>query len=249
MENDSHPSLETPQDSVPTSIPSLNSLSEAEMRQVLYAALLRYAPETISLRERVLDRLVLGALIGTDESIRLRMGAIRDNLRFGPDAPQIREEVVKEALDRLVQCGKVKQEKQRKVNVYCLVAGANEDLEHALQTAVNLFNPVLNKLLQNTEHLLAFETGEVICRAFISECFARFGRQIARTVTNEWKPGDSIKQSDLSAVFSAAVAAQTISEEAKQSLEQRCLNFFKSSDADDERLKFYLTQGYVPTAV
>ena len=228
--------------STPTS--SVTSLSEEDMRQVLYAALLRYAPETISLRERVLDRLVLGALIGSSDDNPLRVGAIRKNLRFGPDAPEIREEVVKETLDRLVQGGKVKQEKQRKVNVYSLVAGANDDLQRAQQTAVSLFNPVLKKLLENTEHLVSFEIGEVICRTYISECFARFGRQIAKTVTNEWQPGDSIKQADLSAAFSAAVSAHSISDEAKQSLEQRCINFFKSADSDDERLKFYLTQGY-----
>src|SRR5688572_11158685 len=76
-------------------------------RQVLYATLLRFEPAMRSLREVALDRIVLGALLGSDEEHPMRLGEIQKNLDFGSSAPRLRDQIVQEALNRLIKEGKV----------------------------------------------------------------------------------------------------------------------------------------------
>jgi len=76
------------------------------------------------------------------------------------------------------------------------------------------------------------------------ECFARVGEQIAKTVTGQLGVDDVIRLDQLKSAFTAALSGQTLSGEAVQSLEARCMGFLKSTDPDDQKLKLYLTQSF-----
>ena len=161
----------------------LPPLSIEEKRQVLYSSLLRYTAEVVPLRERALDRVVLGALIGSTEEEPYRVGKIQENLHFGSNAPEIRNDAIQGTLRRLETLDKVRHTLLRKNHAYYLAPQAEEDVREVIGSAEPLFNTVLGKILRDTDHLFNYETGAAVCRKFFFECFARFGQIIAKNVT------------------------------------------------------------------
>src|SRR5215471_4258688 len=100
-----------------------------DKRQLIYASLMRYAPEAVPLRERVLDRLVLNALMGSTAADPHRLGRIAKNLILGPGGPHVRAEVVQEALARLISAQKVVPTSLKKRHAYFLTESAQDEVE------------------------------------------------------------------------------------------------------------------------
>ena len=215
-----------------------------EKRQVLYAAILRYSPEAGSLRERALDRLVLVALVESSSLAPLEIGQIQQLTRVAPGSPGLRMEIIQQALHRLMSGQKVTQTLLKTKNVYYLTDAGRDDTDKAAESARQLFQPVLARMLQNTVELCEKGQGEIVCRRFVSECFARFGQQIAKVVTGEFTGGQLLAAVDVEAAFAAATDSMTLSIDATQSLKTRCIRFLRSNERDDQELKFRLTQGY-----
>lgn len=213
-------------------------------RQSLYAALLRFAPEAGSLRDRVLDRLVLAALIGSSEEQPQRVGAIRDNIRFGSDSPGLRTDLIQDALTRLISIGQVAETELRTRHAYYLTRNGNSGIEKAVDSSASLFEPVLINMLADTSSICTEEIGRSICRRFISECFARFGQQIARVTTGDLRGDELLGAIDAKDAFQSSIEDFALSAAASTSLEARCMRFLQSSTPEDEALKFRLTQGY-----
>ena len=215
-----------------------------EKRQILYAALLRYSPEAGSLRERSLDRLVLIALLESSPSQPLRVGEIQKLAHVEPMSPGLRTEVIQDTLDRLMNRNKVDHVLLKTKHAYYLADTGRSDIDEAAESAVHLFEPVLSRMLQDTSALCNERDGAIVCRSFISECFARFGQQIAKAVTGEFTKEQLLDSVDIQGAFQAAIRSVPLSVEAIQSLEARCIRFLRSTERDDEELKFRLTQGY-----
>ena len=215
-----------------------------ERRQVLYAALLRYSPEAGSLRERVLDRLVLVALLEGSHSQPMRVGEIHKLTRVDPRSPGLRTDVIQDTLARLMSRKKVGHALFQTRHAYYLTDTGRKDTDEAAESAVQLFEPVLSRMLQDTSALCNERDGAIVCRTFISECFARFGQQIAKAVTGEFTKKQLVDSADIQGAFRAAIRSVALSVEAIQSLEARCIRFLRSTERDDEELKFRLTQGY-----
>jgi hypothetical protein len=205
---------------------------------------MRYAPETVPLRERALDSLVLGALSGTTSDTPLRVGKISNNLSLGPNGPVVRAEVIQDSIARLIASERVSPTQLKTRHAYYLTKKGHADLARLISSSETLFEPVLQRLLVNTDHLLPAKIAKSVCQTFICECFARFGEAIARTVTGQVSGEYLVQSADVSAAFEAAIDGETLSVEARDSLEARCMGFLKSPDPDYVRLKFYLTQGY-----
>ena len=215
-----------------------------ERRQILYAALLRYSPEAGSLRERVLDRLVLVALLEGSHSQPMRVGEIHKLTRVDPRSPGLRTDVIQDTLERLMSRKKVGHALFRTRHAYYLTDTGRKDTDEAAESAVQLFEPVLTRMLQDTSALCNEHDGAHVCRTFVSECFARFGQQIAKSVTGELTKDKLVDAVDVQGAFQAAISSVSLSNEAIQSLEARCIRFLRSTERDDEELKFRLTQGY-----
>ena len=220
------------------------SLSIDEKRQILYSSLLRYSSEAITLREKALDRVVIGTLFGSTDEDPFRIGRIQKNLQFGPSAPVIREDTIQETLSRLKNQGTVECTLLRKKHAYFLTEKGNEEFNSIVENAENLLANVVKGYLKDTDHLLSFEAASDVFIKFIFESFAMFGQIIAKNVTGVLKNEDLINSINPEDAFKAAVQGKDISEEAIQSLFARCSNFLKSSDPNDEKLKFQLTQGF-----
>jgi hypothetical protein len=76
------------------------------------------------------------------------------------------------------------------------------------------------------------------------QCFARYGQIIARNVTGNLSHETLLKSLDTRPAFAAAIEGWHIEASAIDSLYARCQLFLRSSDPEDEKLKFFLTQGY-----
>ncbi len=210
-------------------------------RQSLYAALLRYSPEAGSLRERALDRIIMAALLGSSERKPFSAREIQTNIKFAPDVPEIRTEVALQTLARLCL---QKMAKKGGTNSFYLTSKGCNELDEAAESVANLFQPVLQRMLEDTAHLCPTEKGAIVCRAFISQCFARFGQKIAKVVTGETEHDELIETLNIKSAFEAAIKNVSLSPDAKESLETRCIRFLRSTEPEDEKLKFRLTQGY-----
>lgn len=215
-----------------------------EKRQNIYAQLLRYAPEAGSLRDRILDQLILAGLLDTSEDRPLKVSTIQSKIRFEHSSQGIRTEVIQEALDRLCAEEKVGHTLHHKQNVYFIKASGVAEIDRAAETASDLFQPVLARMLMNTSSVCTEEEGTAVCRKFISECFARFGQQIAKLVTGELTDKQLEETIDAGLAFQEAIAGFNLSADAMESLRARCLTFLRSKEPEDEKLKFRLTQGY-----
>jgi hypothetical protein len=202
---------------------------------------MRFGCETLSLRNRCLDHVVLNSLLGASLEAPMKIGEIQRKLHFGTNAPILRPEILKEALARLDEEGKVSSTAIKKKKAYFLTPSGLECVTHAVVSAENLTKPVVARLLKHTGHLIQAADGAKICIDFICEAFARCGLGIAKDLHG---CGDFPHAGDLAAAFDAAVKGVMISNESRQTLETRCLGLFKSRDPEDVRLIFYLTQGY-----
>jgi hypothetical protein len=220
------------------------TLSLDEKRQVIYASLLRFKPEAMELRQRALERVVLTGLMGSSESESYRIDKIQRNLKKTARGPEIREEMVREALNQLNRSGKVKRFEHKSHKSYCLTSKGEAEITHALNQAVDIFQPVLTKMLKDLDHLIPRDLGETLCRSFIMECFARFGRQIAHSVVGRLDREDLASSSEVENAFVAAVGGRNLQVQTRESLHNRCLKFLRSSEPEDEQLKLRLTQGF-----
>ena len=215
-----------------------------EQRQILYAALMRHSPEAGSLRERALDRFVLVALLGSSQSNPMTIEQVQGFTILVPNSPGLRSDVIDETLYRLVRDKKVEQVELAVENRYCLTDVGRHNTDEAAESAAELFRPVLDRMLRDTAGLFPRDHGETVCRTFISECFARFGHQIAKAVTGDLANDGMFGGADISGAFQAALETVAITEEAMQSLRARCYGFLKSKEPDDQTLKFRLAQSY-----
>src|SRR5512146_3191527 len=87
-------------------------------RQLIIASLLRFTPESASLRDRILDQLVLGGLLGSSPTHPYHVGESQSNILFGPTSQHFRAERISETLNRLGEQGKVKTLPKDKKNAY-----------------------------------------------------------------------------------------------------------------------------------
>ena len=215
-----------------------------EQRQILYAALLRHSPEAGSLRERALDRFVLVALLGSSESEPMTIQRIQELTVLAPKSPGLRTDVIDETLVRLVHAGRVDHVETSAGDSYFLTGLGRQHTDEATHSAAQLFRPVLDRMLRDTTGLFSEHDGENVCRTFISECFARFGHQIAKAVAGDLTDDESFGGADIEGAFQAAVQTVSLSVEAVQTLRARCNRFLHSMEPDDKDLKFRLAQSY-----
>jgi hypothetical protein len=218
--------------------------SPDDQRQLLYSSVLRYTSEPITLRERVLDRVVLGGLIGSTQIDPFRIGRINDNIRFGKAVLSLRTETIQETLDRLILGGTVEKTEAKKRRAYYLTDEANKQIASVTNVAQQDFDTALKRLLTNTEHLLDYDIAAEICRRFILECYARFGQIMAKSVTGHIKSDELPRVLDTRDAFRTAVEGHKLSAGAIDSLRTRCNYFLKSADPHDQKVKFHLSQGY-----
>ena len=213
-------------------------------RQILYTALLRYSSETGSLRDRVIDRLVLLALIESSQAEPMQVSRIQYLTSLANQSSGLRTGLIQEALLRLKERNKVHHVLHGADRSYFLTTYGRNDIDKEAKTADEMFKPVLQRMLRDTSGLFDEQVGEVVCRNFVSECFARFGQQIAKVITGEITKDTLVDASDVEGAFTAAIRPLELSDEAVVSLRSRCIRFLKSTEPDDELLKFRLTQGY-----
>ena len=225
-------------------ISSASALSIDDKRQVIYAALLRFNPEAMELRQRALERMVLNGLQGSTETTPYKVEKIQRNLKKGPQTLELREELIRRALTDLVKNGKAQRIEQKSSKTYFLTKKGEAEIDAVLSQAVDIFDPVLQHMLRHTQPLVSFETAAAVCRTFIMECFGRFGRQIARSVIGQLDKQDLAKSPEVKLAFEAAAHSRNLSEEVYESLYERCVQFIRSMEPQDEKLKFQLTQAF-----
>src|SRR5260370_34158148 len=143
-------------------------------RKLVYGSLMLYGMETVPLRERAMDQAVLGALIGSSKTKPFKSGEIQSNLRVGTGNVSFRPEVVHDALKRLRQKEQVDCVEDRKKSAYFLTAEGEKVTVQCVGKTNDLFAPVLEELLENTDHLISRPQAVEVCKDFICTAFVRF---------------------------------------------------------------------------
>lgn len=211
-------------------------------RQVVYASLLRFAGEAQHLRARAIDQLVLAALAEIDSTHPLKTGELQKAVSIG--AAQIRIETIQESLKRLKDAGCIDETTVRFKRAYSLTARGQETVIGATRTSRELLDSVTARIMRGLPADLPLSTAIPIFRRFLAECFARLGLEIAKTVTGRIGRDDLLRMPQIIEAFQHGCRGQTLSAEARTSLQSRCTEFLRSPHPDDERLKLFLTQGF-----
>lgn len=219
-------------------------ISIEEKRQCVFASLLQHAPEAGALRERALDRLVLGALLESSEQEPFRTGRIQDFLRFGPNSPVIRDNAIQESIARLLTTSKILTVEQRGRHAYYITPEAVEEIAKAVEPSSSLIGRVQARVLEGIEAQIPHDTAQLLFGRCVSGVFARFGQSIARTITGQDSQAEILRPSDIRTVLITSAANTGVTNDALDSLEVRFCEFLRSNHPDDQKLKFLLTQGY-----
>jgi hypothetical protein len=218
-----------------------STITDDEKRQILYSALLRHFPEAKPLRTRALERLVLGALYGSSESAPATVGDIQSVLVLDCNGTSLRTETIQTVLADLIETGQVSQTIRRKKHAYYLTPNTESDIAQKISDVTTLLHAALRRV---TRGCPATVDATTVVKRFICECFARFGRHIAKTVLGELRQDDLVSRVDVDGAFNAAIAGHPVDPSTRDLLRARCIEFLRSTHPDDERLKYYLTQGY-----
>jgi len=117
--------------------------------------------------------------------------------------------MIRDAVHQLARDGKVKRFEHKSHKSYCLTSKGEKEITLAVENAVDIFQPVLRKMLKDLDQVIPRQLGETLCRTFIMECFARFGRQIAHSVVGRLDREDLATSSEVEKAFVAAVGAET----------------------------------------
>ena len=220
-----------------------SQLSLADKRQIVYSSLLKFSPEATSLRERALDRLVLGGLVGSTESDGFQLHHVLANIQVTRSGPQLREDIIRASLERLIVADKVSRIEKKKRRFYFLIEKGTKETNEAVSSADKLFSEALSEVLDNTAHYFTYAVGFSIARKVILTIFARFGRDLAKAVTSGGYEA-SFDRAQVVRAIHQAIDKGSLTDEAIGSLSTRLLEFLKSRNASAEKLKFHLTQGY-----
>lgn len=220
------------------------SLTLEDRRRSIHACLLRYSPEAGLLRDRAMDRLVLSGLLGSSEADPFRMGAIQGNLQTEPRAAHIRQELIQDALNRLMAAGKVRETAKRGRRAYYLSPETATEIASMIAGASNLIQEVSARTFADIAFAAGMPKLESVFRRFVAAYFAAFGEQIARVVTGRSDGAEGIHPADVSAALSFALDGMKIDPDTRTSLNARFIHFLRSVHPTDQRLKFTLTQGY-----
>jgi hypothetical protein len=127
---------------------STQPLSLDLKRQVVYAALLRFAGEAQHLRDRVIDRLVLSALADTDSEHPLKSGEKQRAISVGGSA-QIRTEAIQDSLRRLEHDGLVDQRRLRFKRVFFLSSRGETEVTQAATSGTQLLEAVIARHMRD----------------------------------------------------------------------------------------------------
>ena len=220
-----------------------NDLELASKRQLIFAALIRFAPTSVPLRDRIIDQLTLAGLIGSSKEKPYTVGKVLSNV-FAGSKNSLRVERVQEALARLRSKAYVETVEYNKKHAYFLLDTGAADANQSLSSVQDVFDVCLRRVLTGIEHCCPYETAAQVCRDFLLECFSRFGVQMAKSVTGQIQPRDLLHQADVQAAFDAAARKSNLVSAAAESLHARCMEILKSSHPDDVKLRFMITQGY-----
>jgi hypothetical protein len=199
----------------------------AQKRFLLYASLMRYGAETVPLRERAVDQLVLSALLGSSVDNAFKNGRIQETLSKGMNGIKLRPELIKESLGRLEFQGKVNHITERSKDVFFLLEPEVKRLGDVIKSSEDTLRPVLSRLLENTETLVSPEIAQMICKKFLALSFAKFGASIAQGVVGQ--PAQDLSRSELIEAYAEATRTVNLSVDASETLRARCISFFKSS--------------------
>ena len=213
-------------------------------RQLLFASLLRFAPTSVPLRDRIINELTLAGLVGSTNEKPFTVGMILSNV-FAGSKNSLRVERIQEALKRLIEKDKyVGTIEYNKKHAYYLLPNGAKEAQQSLNNAEDVFEVSLRRVLNGIEHCCPYETAAEVCRNFLLECFSRFGVQMAKTVTGQIQPSDLVRQADVQAAFEAAARKSNIEGAAAESLHAKCTEILKSNHPDDVKMRFLITQGY-----
>lgn len=218
-------------------------LTVQERRQIVYSSVLRYAPEAIPLRQRVLDQVILGALIGSTASSPFRVETLLDHLAQENGRLGLRRDVVESAIKRLLTDSQlVEHPSERGRPAYHLSSSAEARLDASTSEIATLISAAFQRHFRDLVEIADVPTK--VFRHFVMECFARYGRTLALGVAGRVTNDVLLQSIDARDAARSALAAASVRADLHDTVTARCLAFIRSCDPIDERLKFLLAQGY-----
>lgn len=226
----------------------LSPLTDIEKRKAIYASLLRYTSETDELRTRVLERIILAGLIGVTNQSPVRISRLLENAGFCEIRCRPRDHIVRIELEKLISEGKVDCRNDKKGKpCYWLTESGNSYAESITSNTEPLIDKVVRRRFTSDKFQLHAEHAAFIFRRFLFECFSRFGKTLALSVSGRVATGEVAGRIEFKKVIGEVFTSSNVksySQGFNDALTAECTDFLRSRDSDDEKLKFHLVQGH-----
>jgi hypothetical protein len=218
-------------------------LDIANKRRLVFGSFMLYAPETGALRERAMEHTVLAALVGSSSESRMKNGNIQQHLRLGSAGTILQPEIILKTLKSLEAKGLVDETADDLGKPgYFLTTEGMEQANREVGRVSALLNPVLDEMLQHTNHVIPQELGKRVCTDFICSVFTQLGSSIAAYVGGQQpQVGNG---HFINALAEQIANRYELSAEVKESIIARCVALLKSESPATRKLIFHLTQGY-----
>lgn len=213
-----------------------------EKRRLIFGALMLYSAEAIPLRERALEAAVLAGLVGSTADRPMKNGDLQRLLRAGIGEIDLRPEVIRETLNRLIAKDLVRSFERMLKPVYHLTEIGEARTRQGTSEVHSLFEPVMVEILADGDDGLDKAQAAAVSKEFICTAFARYGSSIANDlVGRRTRFANSV---ELSITFDEIAARRFVPSGARESLKVRCLAIFRAKSLAAHRLILHLTQGY-----
>lgn len=210
-------------------------------RDALISAKMRFAPETQSVRESAVERLVKQVLFLSKTPLSLAQVETGVDRTVGEGLTAVQVHEVKGALRRLERANELTgQGEGLKGRTYCLTDDASEDIDVLRRSAQSRLDKVVNGLFKNAPG------GEGKYRTPFMDCLRLIFRGVAETYVRLLKK--EIDQGDFVSTEAVPKAIEKIAAQHPEVdahfLERGMVAFLRDNNPDYDTIKYNMTQNY-----
>src|SRR5579864_5961152 len=214
----------------------------ARKRSILFAARVKFSPETQPIRETAIDKIVEQNMLIADTPSGLTATEIvnQGTVCFANGTPALSQRDVEDSLGRLLKAGRLDRVGDDKDRTFRLSEDARVDLDDARTNAENRFDRVLRKLFRDTGvDPQRYSAPFLECLCII---FSKLGDIFVQSIKGDIAP-DTLHQ--VPSVLDVLSRIPTKYPDLDSALFTRAIiSFFRDIDPEYDQIKWNLAQNY-----
>ena len=216
-----------------------------QKQELLRLSRIRIDIETKVPREKAIDSIVEKGIYGCMRSDSCSSDDINKVIASLGLMNGLRRNELTDSLDRLRQDHKI----QKLDYGFVLSQDRAKEIESEIQEANRRLDTIVDRIYAP---IIEKRNKPVLSKfflEFISVIFAHFGEQWIKSLCNEAKPKDFLKETDIESIFIKLAKKHGLAKAERESIKKLTIKFFEEDDPDYNYLKFNLSQSIFITKI